>query len=181
MKRSSNDDDDDSDDDDDYTICSPLADAFNALSVQEREEALEELHGVAGVLQESPALICQALQDLEVAIAKIKRKQSSSAAVVAYKRALFLNGQYVQNDEFRLKFIRCKRYDIEKAARRLLKHFEVKRNLFGDNYLAKDVTFDDLDPDSAELYLSASQWLLNRNHQDRSGRRIFLVTSELRG
>lgn len=147
-----------------------MTEGFDKLSVEEREQALAELHGVVDNLKESPELVESSLGQLETEISKIKDRRS------AYDRAMFLSPQYVSNRDFRLMFLRCERYNAQKAAVRLIKHFETKLELFGLDRLGRDVRFDDLDEDAATMYMTGSQWFTK--HYDRSGRRLYLITLE---
>lgn len=148
-----------------------LTDGFNQLSVKEREFALDTLHGVVQPIDESPeGFIDNALQNLDVAIAKIKRQR------MAYDMAIFLNPGYVQNRDFRINFLRGARYDVTLTATRLIKHFELKLELFGLDCLVRDITFDDLDDDAAEMYLRAGYFY--PKSYDKLGRRLMLYSTE---
>ena len=147
-----------------------MTEGFDKLSVEEREQALADLHGVADVVPETPEFVDRCLNQLRIAIGKIKQKRS------AYDKAMFLSPRYVENREFRLMFLRCERFDIRKAAIRILKHFELKLELFGLHCLGRNITFDDLDEDTKSMYMTGYHWMTD--DYDRSGRRMFLVTGE---
>lgn len=147
-----------------------MTEGFDKLSVEEREQALAHLHGVADAIQETAELIDQSLNELETAISKIKQKRS------AYDKAMFLSPRYVKNRDFRLMFLRCERFDVQKAASRMVKHFEMKLELFGLHCLGRNITFDDLDDDSKAMYMTGFHWMTD--DYDRSGRRMFLITGE---
>ena len=67
---------------------------------------------------------------------------------------------YVQNPEFRLMFLRADLFDAKSAALRLIRHFEVKRDLFGVEKLTFEITQDDLDKEAMEsLYVGYQQGL----------------------
>jgi hypothetical protein len=67
--------------------------------------------------------------------------------VVAYCLAESQSPHYVQRDSFRLKFLRAKQFDAKEAGIAMLRHVSIKRELFGDAKLAKDITLKDLNKD----------------------------------
>lgn len=148
-----------------------LTEGFDKISVKERDQALAELHGVIDKVEENPTIIETSLQQLEVEISKVKKNRT------AYDKAVFLSPHYVKDQDFRLMFLRCEKYDIKKAAVRIIKHFEIKLELFGYQCLGRDITYDDLEyPNSVDMLMSAQSWFLNK--YDRSGRRLFLICGE---
>ena len=72
-------------------------------------------------------------------------------------------------------FLRADVYDCVKAARRLVKHFEYKHQLFGEHRLVKTITLDDLDEDDMEMLLSGSAQFCTHT-KDRGGRTILFAT-----
>ena len=70
---------------------------------------------------------------------------------------------------FRLKFLRTDLFDVPSAAKRLVRHFQVKLEVFGlDKIMVKDITQDNLeDGDIKNFYSGYVQVLPLR---DRSGR-----------
>lgn len=170
--------------DDDVLI---LTEGFNKISMEARERALAELHGIVEIPTETPELIQRSLQQLDDAVKKIKKPDK-----VAYEKALFLNPNYVENVDFRLLFLRAEKFqNIDKAAERMVQHFDIKLELFGGNTevgkgnskhsenfdcLVRDITFEDLTENGKEKYLSAAYWYLDK--PDCSGRRILFVDVE---
>ena len=49
----------------------------------------------------------------------------------AYDHAMYLSPEYVTNRQFRLLFLRGENYDVMNAAKRMLLHFHIKKELFG--------------------------------------------------
>ena len=81
------------------------------------------------------------------------------------------NRSYVEDPKFRLKFLRADRYDARKAAGRFIRFFDFKLELFGEEALARRITWNDLQPeDQAALKKGYLQRLPIR---DRAGRAIF--------
>ena len=146
-----------------------MAKELTHLSIEERERVFEEVHGVAQIIEESEGFVARKLEQLEEEIGKCRRKR-------AYEQALFLNPEYAQNMKFRLMFLRADRFDPSKAAKRVIKFFELKLDLFGINKLVKDITMDDLNTDDL-VSLNAGSHFFLKNY-DRAGRRILLCTME---
>jgi hypothetical protein len=143
---------------------------LNALSLEEREQALEEVHGVVsnnnsnghgGIMssKELPDFDVwkYPLLELEQALGRISKKP-------AYERALFLSPKLVRSRKFRLLFLRAESAaysssssnninNIAKAAaQRMVHYFARKLELFGPTKLAKpDITQDDLRDQPGDL------------------------------
>lgn len=161
-----------------------LTEGFETLTVDQREKALAQLHGVSDTVDETRELVATALDELRLSISIINNKQRR----MAYDKALFLNPYYVQNNDFRLMFLRSEGFDADKAADKMMKHFETKLELFGLGCrLVRDITFEDLmskgsireggeegETDAVDMLMSGAQWFTNS--YDRSGRRIYLCS-----
>ena len=143
-----------------------IAQQLSALSTQDREQVYYDVHGVTDDINETPEFIQESLKSLELALAGIQEKQS-------YEKALKIDEAYVHNTDFRLKFLRAERFDAKAAALRLVRFFEVKSDLFGDELLCKDLVQDDLDEATLrELYSGFAQIMPVR---DRAGRAVCLM------
>jgi hypothetical protein len=143
---------------------------LNLQSAQERERVLEEVHGVAdSQVEETPELIDQRLNLLEQEIQLIKKR-------TAYDRALFLSPKYVLDREFRLMFLRSELFDARKAANRLVRFFESKKELWGDDKLARPITLDDFDEDGLALLKHGCIQVLPE--KDQSGRSVLFLSSK---
>ena len=67
------------------------------------------------------------------------------------------NQGYVDNSDFRLRFLRAERFDEKLAAIRYVRHYQMKLELFGVNKLGQNIIQDDLDDESLEaLYCGTS-------------------------
>jgi hypothetical protein len=140
-----------------------LANEIARLSMEERDEVLRDIHGVADHVDESPEFIARNLLELEHALEKIRRKD-------AFNLAKSISSEYVNNEKFRLAFLRAGLFDVEKAADRMVRHFETKLDLFGPEVLARDITMDDLDEDDMICLRSRVTHVLPV--RDSSGRAI---------
>jgi hypothetical protein len=147
-----------------------LAKELNELSVNQRDFVLEEIHGVAAdTITESPSFVSESLAKLEKEIVKVG-KQS------VYERALFLAPRHVKDRKLRLQFLRAEYFDAAKAAQRMIRFFEVKRELWGDSKLGKTITLDDFDEDDMAYLKIGSR--PNPVSKDRAGRTIILVVQK---
>lgn len=117
-------------------------------------------------LEETPELIEESLMVLQTNTDLLPDKR-------AYNIAERLDPKYVRDRDFRLAFIRCDKFDCQKAALRIVRHFQMKLELFGENKLAMDITQDDLDKDDMDALYSGVGRLLNAF--DSGGRIINLV------
>jgi hypothetical protein len=117
-----------------------LAKEMNQLSVNEREKVLEDVHGIARVVDEPQEFIEACLALLENELTKISSK-------AAYDLASSMSKEYTSSKRLRLMFLRAESYDPPNAASRMVRFFDEKYELFGADKLAKDITLADLDPD----------------------------------
>jgi len=150
-----------------------LEDSFARLSLQEREKGLFDVHGLPLLDQEDPENTDVLLDEIECSLNKIRRKQS-------YDKAKSIrDGQLVKDRSFRLMFLRCDRFKTKVAAQRIVRHFEVKEDLFGDGeVLGRDVRQSDLsEEDMAVLESGFWQILPSR---DSCGRPVLLIAPALR-
>lgn len=151
-----------------------LTSSIQALSVQDRTTALEEVHGAvpSTAEYEDDGMLTQRLEEMEFHLTNIKTEGS------AYQTALNQNREYVQNRNLRLMFLRSNRYDGKQAAGQILKFFDLKKTLFGAEKLAKDILFQDLNPDDKRSLQAGSIQLLPA--KDSIGRTILLFLPNLR-
>jgi hypothetical protein len=144
---------------------------MNELSLDEREHVYEDIHGIPRVVEEEPGFIAQKLEALEEELAKIPKKP-------AYDRALFLSPRYVKRHSFRLMFLRAENFHTEKAALRVVKYFERKLELFGEEKLVKAIDQDDLNEDDQAVLSSGVMHFLRS--KDRSGRPVLIYIQKMR-
>ncbi|KAL3935574.1 MAG: hypothetical protein SGBAC_008938, partial [Bacillariaceae sp.] len=124
------------------------------LSVADREKVYMDVHCIADDVAETPELIEESLIALQTNIELLPDKR-------AYNIAERLVPKYVRDRDFRLAFIRCDKFDCQKAALRIVRHFQMKLELFGEDKLAMDITQDDLDKDDMDALYSGVGRLLN--------------------
>jgi hypothetical protein len=143
-----------------------LAREMNELSVQEREQVLDDVHGVAATQEETPEFLATCLQKLDNSLSALsyaKRKDLD--------RAFFLRPGLHTGRNFKLLFLRADKYNDELAAERMAKFFTNKLSLFGEDKLVKDITLDDLDDNDKNILTSESNIILPK--KDQAGRPIW--------
>lgn len=116
-----------------------LAKELCSLSMEDREKALNDIHGVSGEVKETKQFIEDKLGEFENELSAWTKSKC-----VAYQKALSLNKDYVCNGAFRLRFLRADRFDVALAVDRFVRHFETKLELFGPELLARDIVQADL-------------------------------------
>jgi hypothetical protein len=146
-----------------------IADEMTKLSLQEREKAYEDIHGVSDIKLESPTLIADTLKDLNIELDLIKNK-------VAYDRAKELSENFVSDKKFRLGFLRAESFNASEAAARMVRYFEEKFELFGPGKLVKHIKLEDLNKEAVTALENGSlQVLTNR---DSLGRAVVVALKE---
>eukprot|EP00934_Nitzschia_sp_Nitz4_P000827 Nitzschia sp. Nitz4//scaffold83_size84149//32530//36503//NITZ4_005171-RA/size84149-processed-gene-0.73-mRNA-1//1//CDS//3329558938//827//frame0 len=116
-----------------------LAKELERLSIKEREVILYDIHGVSDAKPEDPLVVEQKLLELDRELNKCRHDND------AFKKAIVLNRPYAASSSFRLLFLRKERFDVQRAAQLITRHFEIKRKLFGDgDVLARPVYQSDL-------------------------------------
>lgn len=142
-----------------------LASDMNKLSIDERERVYDDVHGTSEVIQETKELVSSKLLELQMELDNIRDKE-------AYNLAFSQDPSYVQDAQFRLRFLRCKEFDAAEAAKQIVAHFEVKRSYFDDETLGRTLRMSDLDEGSLHcLQLGGCQILPDK---DKSGRTILM-------
>jgi hypothetical protein len=149
--------------DENLDIDALLAKELNQLSVEEREQVYEEIHGVVQLKEETEDFLDEQLEALDRELREISSKP-------AYELAERSNKAYVLDRKFRLMFLRAEQFNAPKAASRLVRFMEEKLELFGKDLLARPVYYSDLDADDQECLKSG--WLQCLPFRDRAGRPI---------
>lgn len=146
---------------------------LSTLTLQERNLAYEDVHGVAKPIEETAELLATSLREMKDCLAGGLFPNQSS-----YLKALKQNPAYVLDDKMLLVWLRCDRFDPDKAAIRYVNYYELKERAFGESCLARDITQADLSPkERNHLRQGHIQILLQR---DSAGRAIqFLDPLEL--
>ena len=146
-------------------LSSLIASELSRLSIEDREKALEEIHGVVEVSDEDPMEIQNLLDQVKEELKRIRYKQ-------AYEKAAFLSSAYVTDPDFVIYFLRTDNYNPRKAAIRLVEHFKYKLELFGEHTLVRDIMYDDLSEVEKNILNSGFVYCLPK--PDRAGRHVMI-------
>lgn len=143
---------------------------LSKLSIEKQEQITFSIHGIPTINTEGDddtarEFLAGCLKKLDDEIAGISANKKD-----AYEQALFLNPGYVRDEKFRTLFLRCVDYSPKLAAEKMVLHFDIKRELFGDGeILGREVRQSDLSPESlASLQLGEFQVLPQRDVSGRS-------------
>jgi hypothetical protein len=148
-----------------------LGSKLNRMSLEERSNGLHDLHGVADIEEETTEMLRAKLNEMNQALAAAASHASSSRDVRAYQKAIAMRPEYVWR--LKLPCLRAERYNSQEAARRLLRFFDRKLELFGEARLVRDITRDELNEDENDaLEQGLFQVLPDR---DRAGRAILFI------
>jgi hypothetical protein len=149
-----------------------LAKSMNGLSVEERNGALDDLHGVSSTQGETPELRRERMKDMEAHI-----QQMDPTEKRAYSLAYQDSANYVTSERFTMRFLRTENLDPKRAAERLIRYFEHKLELFGREKLVKDLSVDDLSEEDLKYIATGFCNVLDK--RDRSGRVVFYTDSSI--
>ena len=151
-------------------IDSFIASALEGLSINEREQVYYEQHGVSDIVDENPEFVAQKLDDFHLELTKLRETHGKAAAI---QLAETISREYVSDRALRLKFLRAEGFHVSEAANRMIRFFDIKLYLFGEEKLCKEITISDLDYDDlATLDAGFMQLLPTR---DRAGRSVFIL------
>ena len=148
-----------------------IAKEMTDLSFQEREMAENDVHGIGTDGEEDPL-------NLQAGLLHLQRHLETMKQGTVYEEAERMNGEYVNDRDFRLMFLRADRYNPKEAAERMIRFFDLKKSLFGPSKLCQDITLDDLNEDDMETLRSG--YLQLPPHKDMAGRTILVGMMKLR-
>lgn len=137
---------------------------YGFISEEERREALQELYGEDDEIEETPRFLRDKLELLEEELDQIHEKKS-------YELAVFANPNYVESDKFRLMFLRADRFDVRRAAKRIVAYWDRKLELFGPEKAFRPHRFD-LDFECNDSFAVSRGGIRLLPHCDDAGRAI---------
>jgi hypothetical protein len=149
-----------------------LAKEMNRLSVEEREKVLEDVHGIARVVDEPEEFI-------EASLARLEKELDNISSKAAYDLARSMSEEYTCSKKIRLMFLRAESFDPFNAASCMVRFFDEKCELFGAEKLTKDIKLADLDPD--DIMTIESGFFQVLPEKDCAGRKVLLTFSKLKG
>lgn len=153
-----------------------LSQALLRLSLKDRNAIQEEIHGVTCLAPvETPELLERSI--IELANALENDSFIPPAKKQAYQKSQLYANTYVNDDSFRLRFLRFTLFDAKMAAEKIVKFLDIALELFGEFTLQREIRLSDFDShDLKYLREGEFQFLPFR---DRSGRRILAILNPL--
>jgi hypothetical protein len=144
-----------------------IANALNQMSLKERDKVYCDLHGVAEDMVEDSEFVERKLEELQHEVDRISPSNSKAFRLAEFQSPIFVN-----NRKIRLRFLRAEAFDSRKAATRMMRFFDFKLVLFGEDSLCRDLTYFDLsNEDQTALKTGFTQRLPER---DRAGRVVIV-------
>mmetsp|Transcript_9286 Transcript_9286/g.26510 ORF Transcript_9286/g.26510 Transcript_9286/m.26510 type:complete len:599 (-) Transcript_9286:96-1892(-) len=152
---------------------------MHSLSIEERRQAEEDLHGVTEVsaeeVRKDPAQIEQKLAQLSAKLTTMRYKSS-------YDTALFLYPRVTRTSKLRLAFLRAVDWDVDQAARRIVAYYQHKQELFGTASLGRDRVslHDEMGDEQSQQVLQYGAFQMFPNQvRDQVGRPIYFQALHL--
>lgn len=143
-------------------------------SREERQKVLEEIHGIATVVDENDAFVSSKLLELTAAIGRLPKAQRK-----LYDQVVCSPNQwetsYITSRMLQLQFLRAERYESEASASRMMLFCEKKASLFGQHTVGRGLRISDLAEDELKWFQSGYTQILPQ--RDRSGRMVLFDTS----
>lgn len=141
------------------------------MSLDEREKALDDVHGIRKAETEDPNFVNNRLIQLEHHLCQIKMGS-------VYEEAERQSETFVRDPHRRTMFLRAEHFEPRAAAQRMLRFFEFKKELFGVDKLCRKITLQDMSEDDMESLRSGECQI--SPFKDVSGRPIIIFAQKLR-
>lgn len=172
-----------------------LTKELRRLSYQDRNDINEEIHGVCLIAPEETAeflelslvklstCLNQIVTDppsLKIAYDLSQRysNQTTESHEPATNEIFSLPARtYVNDRNFRLRFLRCELFDEKKAALRIIKYLDLVLEICGEYALKRPIQLDDLSKDEMKLLRSGCIQLLP--YRDRAGRPVLAFVGDM--
>ena len=144
---------------------------LSRLSFQDRNAINEEIHGVCGLApEETPELLERAFADLDLFLNEITMEPPSLKTAYDLSQNDDKSRSYVNDPNFRLRFLRCELFDAKKAAIRMIKYLDFVLEEFGEYALTRPIKIADFTKEEMKILRSGCIQLLP--YRDRTGRPI---------
>ena len=162
---------------DSFTPENLLADELKKMSYGDRVEIEEELHGVGcRATTETPQLLELSLAVFDDQLNTRKENDPECSHLLGNVVRCWPSPEanpsrcYLNDSDVRLRFLRCERFDVNKAVQRLIDFLDFMSELFGDFVTERPVSLSDFTKEE-ETYLAQSRYQF-LPFRDRSGRRV---------
>lgn len=148
-----------------YTDADLAAD-MNALSFTERQAMEEDIHGVSDTIPETEDFVNERIGEMK----NYLKNMPITTKRDAWDRAVFLRPALSSDRALYLMFLRARRFDAFDAANLLVKFYEMKRLLYGDDLLIHRIRWSDLKQEEQE-YATSGIYQLAHGYE-RAGRGV---------
>ena len=139
------------------------------LSIKHKNAIDEEIHGVHCLApEETPQFLDLSLRQLAVMLDRLPNEIGK-----AFRQSQEFHNTYVNTLGFRLRFLRCELFDVQKAALRIANFLNLSLEYFGVYALQRSILLSDFKKNELKFMRRGRlQWLPFR---DRSGRRVATI------
>eukprot|EP00980_Cylindrotheca_fusiformis_P005723 scaffold1192_cov58-Cylindrotheca_fusiformis.AAC.17 len=146
-----------------------LAAEMSNMSFQERAKAMDDLHCVGEGLEENEETRRRSLAEFDQIVKNTKNQY--------YDLASSQNRGFVEDESFRLKFLRAKLHDAKSAVRQMMNYLRFKATYFGEDKVAREIELSDLTNEEVAVLRSGLYFV--PKHRDRAGRLVIYVLSHI--
>jgi len=165
---------------DDHAINELVSSTLLRLKFQDRNNIREETHGVQNLArEETPELIRESLfqMDKELEALLSASHNHGPGFGCAYEQARSLPTTFVNDRDYRLKFLRCTLFDPAKAADKMIVHLDYLLLLFGPRALKESLKTNFFVKEEAVALREGYIQLLP--FPDQSGRRVIVFLPQI--
>jgi hypothetical protein len=149
---------------------SALSAKLNDMSIEERSHGLDDLHGIPGLVRETPEMLKEKSQEMRHDLISAISTRGGEESL-PYRSAVEMSPEYVNG--LKICFLRAENYHSKLAANRMISFFDQKMRLFGKDKLVREIRLDDLGEDAREALQKGLIQALSL--RDRAGRIILLA------
>lgn len=179
-----------------------LSNEMLKLSFVDRNAINEEIHGVRSLaVEETPQMINNALHTFRLELESFPPSQKQAYLFIQANRQCNIQryhqqtqqhqhidsyvamgnttamptptyAAYTEDDNFRLRFLRCCLFDVKKAVMRFANYLNLIQTYWGDSYLSRPIQLSDFSP--AEMKYLKKGFYQFLPFRDRKGRRVIV-------
>jgi hypothetical protein len=160
--------------DDADIVDTALANEIASLNIMDHDKVSFDVHGLDRVEDnEEPEQLQEKFSEFNNEMKKLLSCEKNTATTAAMKEVLELYPDFVEDKI--LMFLRSVRFNAKSAARKMVNHFQEKKDKFGngDGVMGRDVELSDLS--RADMNILESGMLQVLPIRDTAGRFIFVV------
>lgn len=152
------------------------------LSIDVRNAVEEEIHGVrCRALEETPELIQNSLLQFSMELDAVSNSTRDIydriVASVAERQLPAMEHYATQDEEFRMRFLRCELFDVKKAVVRFLNYLNFVNELWGFEIVSRRLVVKE-DFTKGEMRYLRKGYIQLLPFRDRSGRRVVVLSDD---